>query len=108
MKGKHLSDETRKKLSESRLGKHFPKLSESMKGRTPWNTGKHLDEDTKTKIMKSKGKKVYQYTLDGELVKIWNSTKECGRNGFCQTRVAACCRGEQKTYKGYRWSYVPL
>lgn len=109
-KGKHLTEETKKKLSESRLGKHFPKLSEVMKGRTPWNTGKHWNEDTKTKIMKTKGKKVYQYTLDGELVKVWNSTKECGRNGFCQTRVAACCRGEYgcKTYKGYKWSYEPL
>ena len=37
-------------------------------------------------------------------------TQKCGRNGFCQTRVAACCRGEYgcKTYKGYKWSYAPL
>ena len=53
-------------------------------------------------------KKVYQYTLDGELVKEWSSTAECGRNGYNQGSVAACCRGALKTYKGYIWSYVPL
>ena len=53
-------------------------------------------------------KKVYQYTLDGELVKIWSSTAECGRNGFFQSHIGACCRGERKTHKGYKWSYKPL
>ena len=54
--------------------------------------------------------KVYQYTINGELVKIWDSVAECGRNGFNKGAVAACCRGEHgyKTHKGYRWSYVPL
>lgn len=56
----------------------------------------------------TQSKKVYQYTLDGTLVKIWKSTRECGRNGFNQGEVAACCRGERKTHKGFRWSYVPL
>lgn len=51
-------------------------------------------------------KVVYQYTLNGELVKIWNSTRECGRNGFNEGNVASCCRGERKTHKGYIWKYV--
>ena len=50
-------------------------------------------------------KQVYQYLLDGTLVKIWPSTSECGKNGYCQSHVGACCRGERKTHKGYRWSY---
>ena len=51
-------------------------------------------------------KKVYQYTLDGQFVKEWKSTAECGRNGFNQSHVAACCRGELKTHKGYIWKYL--
>ena len=60
--------------------------------------------------IKNTSKKVYQYTLDGELVKIWLSTMECGRNGFTQSAVSACCNGKKyyKTYKGYIWSYEPL
>lgn len=53
-------------------------------------------------------KKVYQYTMDGKLVKIWNSTLNAGENGFNAGHVANCCRGEEKQHKGYIWSYKPL
>lgn len=53
-------------------------------------------------------KQVYQYTLDYKLIKIWSSTRECGRNGFGQSAVAACCRGKLKHYKNYIWSYVEI
>lgn len=46
---------------------------------------------------------VLQLTLDEVLVKEWPSTQECGRNGFSQSRVSACCRGEFKQYKGFLW-----
>ena len=61
-------------------------------------------------LNKNSSKIVYQYTLDGELVKVFPSTMECGRNGYKQGSVAACCRGKYgcKTHKGYRWSYIPL
>ena len=52
-----------------------------------------------------RSKPVLQFTLDGVLVKEWPSTKECGRNGFNQSAVSACCRGKLKTYKGYIWKY---
>lgn len=57
---------------------------------------------------KEKSKPVYQYTLDGELVKVWKSTLECGKNGFIQTNISACCLGKRKTANGYRWTYEPL
>ena len=50
-------------------------------------------------------KRVLQYTLDGEFIREWESTRECGRNGFNQGAVAACCRGELPHYKGFRWEY---
>lgn len=53
-----------------------------------------------------KSKPVAQYTLDGELVKIWPSTKETGRNGYCQSSVNNCCLGKYKAYKGYKWQYL--
>lgn len=51
---------------------------------------------------------VYQYTLDGKLIAIYQSTRECGRQGFQQSNVQRCCNGEHKQHKGYRWSYEPL
>ena len=53
----------------------------------------------------NKSKRVLQLSLDGELIKEWPSTRECGRNGFHQGTVAACCRGELKQYKGFLWMY---
>ena len=50
-------------------------------------------------------KRVCQYTLDGELVKIWNSTAECGRNGYSDTHISRCCNGKRKTHKGFKWVY---
>lgn len=56
----------------------------------------------------SKCKNVCQYTLDDKLIKIWESTKECGRNGFNQGHIAECCRGERQKHKGYKWSYLKI
>lgn len=50
-------------------------------------------------------KRVLQLSLSGDLIREWPSTQECGRNGFNQSMVAACCRGERKTHKGFRWEY---
>lgn len=43
---------------------------------------------------------------NGKLVMIFHSTQEAGRNGFDQGTVAACCRGERKTHKGFEWKYI--
>lgn len=43
---------------------------------------------------------------NGELVMTFPSTKEGGRNGFDQGHIAACCRGESKTHKGFTWKYL--
>ena len=57
-------------------------------------------------VAEALGKKVIQMTLDGVFVKEWESTKECGRNGFNQSHVCDCCNGKRKTHKGYRWVYA--
>ena len=54
-------------------------------------------------------KTVYQYSLDGELIKIWHSANDAVRElGLTQGLLCACCRGERKKHKGYKWSYEPL
>ena len=51
-------------------------------------------------------KRVLQLTLTGELIREWESTNECGRNGFNSSHVAACCNGKRKTHKGFRFIYA--
>ena len=53
-------------------------------------------------------KKVYQYDKDYNLINIWASTKECGRNNYQQASVQRCCVGKQKFHKGYIWSYTEI
>lgn len=50
--------------------------------------------------------RVGQYTLCDELVKIWESASEAGRNGFNQRHINACCNGKRKTHKNHVWKYV--
>lgn len=142
-KGYKMPDEQKEKLK----GKHISPPTEFKKGNKPWNTGKHLSEETKNKISESKkglmagennpmygrsrkeekyaklrAKKVYQYTLDGKLVKIWDSASDAARElGYNRGSIKDCCHGSRlqkykgKTrlinctqHKGYKWSYKPL
>ena len=69
------------------------------------NHGTRNERISKANTNGKKSKRVRQLSLDGELIKVWESTNECGRNGFCQVAVSDCCRGKLKTYKGFRWEY---
>ena len=55
---------------------------------------------------KALSKKVLQLSLTGELIREWESTAECGRNGFDQGAVSKCCNGKLPHYKGFRWMYA--
>ena len=69
------------------------------------NYGTAIQRNSQKRINGKCSKKVYQYTLDGQFVKEWESTAECDRNGYNHGNVAACCRGELKKYKGFIWKY---
>lgn len=107
-----------KKNNTNNLGKkrseEFKRLMSELKsGENNWWFGKKHSEETKDKMKKvqqelrnKKYPKIGQYTLDGELVKIWNSATEAGKNGFLQPHVSACCRGVANKHKGYKWKYI--
>ena len=51
-------------------------------------------------------KPVLQFTLDGEFLREWPSTKEIERQlGFNNSVVGRCCRGKIKSAYGFRWEY---
>lgn len=58
------------------------------------------------RVAKALSKPVYQYTLDGSLVKSYLSANEAKRKtGYDQGHISACCRGEHKHAYGFIWSY---
>jgi len=59
------------------------------------------------RIAKTKGKSVGQYTLDGELIKVWQSTMEVERQlGFLHSHISDAALGKLKTAYGYLWKYI--
>ena len=69
------------------------------------NYATHNERSAKARINGKCSKKVLQLSLTGELIKEWESTAECGRNGFTQQHVVDCCNGKRKTHKGFRFMY---
>lgn len=53
-------------------------------------------------------KKVAQFDLDGNLIKIWDCINDVERElGYSHSLISAACRNARrmKTYKGYKWKY---
>ena len=69
------------------------------------NYGSHGERIRKANTNGKLSKKVLQFTLDGEFIREWESTMECGRNGFNYGYIAACCRGEYNSAYGFLWRY---
>ena len=67
--------------------------------------GTHNERVAKSNTNGKKSKKVLQLSLNGELIREWPSTAECGRNGFNRGHVTECCLGKRKTHKGFRFMY---
>ena len=72
------------------------------------NYGKH-----KSRVAESNSRKVYQYTLEGKLVKVWPSVLSTKDGGFVHCVVGLCCRNKYNhpypnIYKGYIWRYSPI
>lgn len=90
--GKKLSEETKRKMSESHKDKKFSE--EHKRKLSDANKGKHGSI------------KIVQLSLDNELIKIWSSSHEAEKEGkFHKGNINNCCKGRQKTYKGYKWMY---
>lgn len=52
-------------------------------------------------------KEVNQYSLDGNFIRSFPSTKEIERQlGFANNNIGACCNGKRKTAYGFIWKYA--
>lgn len=89
MRGIKLLEEVKKKMSEAKKGKCPPK---------------QVLEAARI----AHQKRVYQYSLDGELIMEYYPLNSVKEYGFEYKSVIRCCKGKRKTYKGFKWSYEPL
>ena len=80
--GKTLTEETKKKMSES-------------------HKGKRVGENN------PRARKVAQYSIDGKLLKIWICIADVKRElGINRSNISECCNGKRKTAGGYIWKYI--
>lgn len=113
--GKHLSEERKRKISESNKGKHS--------GEKNYFYGKHLSEEHRMKISESgKGRKraegtgkkisdgrkkpIVQLTKDGDFVNEFNSGLDAEiETGISRSHISQCCRDLRKTAGGFIWRF---
>lgn len=85
-----------------------------------WNKGKYniYTDEAKAKMREKKigmfvggdspcARKVEQYDLHGELIRIWDALSDIQRElGIDRRKIGLACKGQRyKTYKGYIWKY---
>lgn len=114
-KGKHHSDETKKKLSETHkgeknhmYGKHLSEETKKKIGRAL--KGKHLSEETRKKMSDNSSKKpVLQLNKEtNEIIAEFPSIKEIERIfGYSHQNISACCneKPQHKSAYGFKWKY---
>jgi len=65
-----------------------------------------MDYHSMNKCVYSRIKEIFQYDIDGNFIKRWDSAKKIEEKfGFDRRSIRKCCRGKQKTAYGYLWSY---
>lgn len=114
--GYHHSEETKTKIRNSLTGvKHTPERSakQSVIKRKQWENPDYRRRMINAHIGKNMGennvtsKRVKQLTLDGELIREFSALTEAERIlGIDHRMISDCCRGRQKTCKGYKWQFA--
>ena len=63
--------------------------------------------DKGRRISATKSIPIYQFDLNGNLIKEWKSMKEAGKSlGIDERNISAACSGKLKTYKGFIWKKI--
>jgi hypothetical protein len=93
----------KRKQSKPKTPCHKQKISNSRKGQI-------MSEQQKERIRQNSQRiNIYQYSLDGELVGVWRSTREVARVFGCSnSTISRCCNGKRKTAFGFVWKYKPI
>lgn len=114
-KGKHLSPETRRRLSEARKGANHPNYGRHLSAETRRKTseaskGKHRSPEARRKMSEShKGKAPsnQKAVICVETGILYSSGTEAAKSiGVTQASISCVLRGVTKTSGGYHWIYA--
>ena len=107
LKGRKLSTETRKKISEAKRGKHYPKVAAALRGiKRSEETKKKIGDAHRGKYNTKISKAVQALDkITGEVVYEFPSAAEAQRQGFNSGCISDCCLGKRKSHKGLIWRY---
>lgn len=68
--------------------------------------GKKLSEESIAKRTASVSKTIYQYDLDGNLIRQWESVKQAGETlSINRPSISNCLKGRYKSAGGFIWKY---
>ena len=99
--GKHLSEDTKAKISDALRGENNP-----FKGKTHSDEQKKVWSKKRTGKGNPRAKAVDRLTLGGEYIDTFDTAKEAGECiGVCNTGITRCCKGEINSSGGYKWRY---
>lgn len=93
-KGRRVSEETKRAISQS------------LSGERNYMYGKSLSEETKKKLSEARKKSLAQYELDGTFVREYSCAADTVQYGFSASNVAKCCRGTMNKHRGYTFKYI--
>lgn len=82
-------------------------LFKGMKGDKNPMFGKRGDKNHNFGGKSPNAKKVIQKTMDGDIVKIWDSSMDIKRNlGIPNKQISRCLLGEKENTNGFKWAYA--
>lgn len=106
-KGAKHSEQSRKKISESRKGivfskEHLKNLTEALRNRN-YSPSEEIIKEVSERFSIN----VSQYSKDGTFIKTWVSMIEAEKAlGICYQHIGQCCRGIVKSAGGFIWRYA--
>jgi hypothetical protein len=96
------------KAIESTLGHDKRRVSNACTTSTVWKGSywSYSQNNTFKPPRDGRKKKVFQYSLDGEILAHYISVAEAAREtGISKTCISRCCRNERKSSSGFIWRY---
>ena len=119
MYGKTFSDEHKRKISEALKGENHPnfgkhwsdevrqKMSDGHKGKRHSDEARKKMSESRTGIKSCQARKVAQYDLDGNFIKVWDYIMQVEKElGIPHPNISKCCRGKYNTAGGFVWKYI--